>query len=82
MRPSTALALASSSLLLALTASAGAQAKPDDHYDYVFDGDDLVGETLGTTPPLLRVRPKGCHVMLLRPRVQFVAELVKSVEAL
>jgi hypothetical protein len=82
MRPTTALALACSSLLLALTATVGAQPKPDDNYDYVFDSDDLVGETLGTTPPLLRVRPKGCHVMLLRPRVQFVAELLESVETL
>jgi hypothetical protein len=82
MRPTTALALAGSSLCLALTAPVGAQPRPDDNYSYVLESDNLVGETLGTTPPLLRVPPKGRRVLLLRPRVAFVAELLKSVEAL
>lgn len=47
---------------------------------YHFDEEDLIGETLGVTPPLLRVRTCGPRIMLLRPRATFVAELLKSVE--
>lgn len=67
--------------LLALSASAAAQTK-EDNYSYRFEDDDLVGSTLGTTPPILRMRPRVMHVTLIRPRVAFVGELLKSVEAL
>jgi hypothetical protein len=49
---------------------------------YHFDDDDLIGATLSTTPPLLRVRPRPVRVMLLRPRASFVAEMRQSVETL
>jgi hypothetical protein len=65
-----------------VTVSAGAQPQPDDHYSYFFESDNLVGDTLGSPPPLLRVRPLHGRVMLLRPRTAFVAELLQSVEAL
>lgn len=52
-----------------------------DAYLYDFEPDDLVGETLSTTPPLLKLRPRPLRVMLLRPRASFVDELLKSVEA-
>lgn len=51
-------------------------------YTYDFEPDDLIGETLSTTPPLLRVRPHVLKVTLLRPRASFVGEMLKSVEAL
>lgn len=47
---------------------------------YHFDDDDLIGEAMGGTPPLLRVRTTLPRVMLLRPRASFVPELLKSVE--
>lgn len=79
------LGAALSALLLPGTASAQAQAQPRrDDYDYMyrFEPDDLVGETLSTTPPLLRIRPTPPRVMLIRPRASFVGEMLKSVEAL
>jgi hypothetical protein len=51
-------------------------------YTYDFDPDDLVGETLATTPPLLKVRKRLPRVTLLRPRASFVTEMLESVEEL
>jgi hypothetical protein len=81
MRPTRSIAAACALALLALSTSAAAQSK-DDSYRYVFEPDDLMGETFGEPPPLLRVPPKGRRVMLLRPRVSFVGELLKSVEVM
>jgi hypothetical protein len=67
--------------VLAVSASAAAQTK-DENYSYRFDDELLVGDTLASTPPLLRLRPRPPRVTLLRPRVAFVGELLKSVEAL
>lgn len=63
------------------TAAAAAQSE-EKGYSYRFDDEKLVGDTLGTTPALLQVRPHPPRITLLRPRVHFVAELLKSVEAL
>jgi hypothetical protein len=81
MRPAKLLAAACALLLSSLAAAAGAQSKVD-AYSYHFDDDLMVGDTLSTTPPLLRVMPKRGRVMLLRPRASFVAEMLKSVEAM
>jgi hypothetical protein len=81
MRPTRSIAGACALALLALTASASAQSK-DDRYRYTFEPDDLMGETFGAPPPLLRVPPKGRRVMLIRPRVSFVVELLESVEVM
>ena len=75
------LILSATAALFAISASAAAQTK-DDNYSYEFKDDDLVGSTLSTTPPLLRVRPHVMRVTLIRPRAAFVGELLKSVEAL
>jgi len=71
-------------LLCALALPAVAQAQtPTNHYTYDFEPDDLVGETLSTTLPLLRIRAdKLPRVMLIRPRASFVTEMLQSVEAL
>jgi hypothetical protein len=74
------LGVALSALLLPATASA--QQTSDYDYMYRFEPDDLVGETLSKTPPLLTVRPKPPRIMLLRPRASFVGEMLKSVEVL
>jgi hypothetical protein len=51
-----------------------------DNYLYKFDDDYMVGDTLDTTPALLRLRPGPMRVTLIRPRASFVAEMLKSVE--
>jgi len=68
-------------VVLALTGAASAQTK-DTGYIYDFPEDDLVGQTLTTTPPLIKIRRPSPRIMLLRPRANFVAELLKSVEVL
>jgi hypothetical protein len=68
-------------LPLLICGSAAAQTK-DENYSYHFDDELLVGDTLATTPPLLRVRPGVGHVTLIRPRASFVPELLVSVQAL
>jgi hypothetical protein len=75
------IAVALAACIFAVAFGASAQTKPE-AYTYDFEPDDLIGETLATTPPLLRVRPQPLRVMLLRPRASFVAEMLKSVEAL
>ena len=67
--------------LLTLGGAAKAQAE-ESGYIYDFPEDDLVGQTLTPTPPLIRVRQPSPRIMLLRPRAHFVAEMLKSVEAL
>lgn len=83
MTPTKLLTLGVALSALLLPGTASAQPKADDYdYMYRFEPDDLVGETLSTTPPLLRVRPSPLRVMLIRPRASFVGEMLKSVEAL
>jgi len=70
-------------LLTALASPAAAHAQtPAQHYTYDFEPDDLVGETMSTTPPLIKVRTKLPRITLIRPRASFVAEMLKSVEVL
>lgn len=47
---------------------------------YRFSDDDLLGDTLGTTPARLSVRPGAARVTLIRARASFVPEMLKSVE--
>lgn len=62
----------------------GAQAQTADERDaYHFDDDDLIGDTLASPPPYLTLRTgKLPRILLIRPRASFVAELLKSCEAL
>ena len=77
------LAVGLGSCTFAIALGASAQPKTATAaYTYDFETDDLVGETLATTPPLLRVRPGPSRVMLLRPRASFVAEMLKSVDVI
>jgi hypothetical protein len=59
----------------------GAGARPE-NYTYHFTDDDLLGDTLGTPPPILRGSYRPRRILLIRPRVRFVAELVDAVENL
>ena len=81
MRSSKALAAGSALLVLATSGVSAAQTARDD-YDYHFEEDDLLAETLSSPPPLLQLRPKGRRVMLIRPRASFAAELIATVETL
>ena len=73
---------------------ASAQASPsepvaaDEHCDanggycYKFVDDVLNDKGLDSTAPLIHVRPTGLRSTLIRPRTQFVSEMLKSVEAI
>lgn len=66
--------------VLAASSMSQAQSKADENLIYEFDDDDLMGDTLGTTSALIRVRPDAARVTLIRPRASFVPEMLKSVE--
>ena len=76
-----AIALGLSFLATSLPASAD-PSKKDDNYGYIFTDDALKADTLGSATAQIRVIPMGRRDRLLRPRVHFVAEMLKSVEAL
>ena len=62
---------------------AGAEpTKKDDQYGYVFQDDVMHGASLGATGPQITVLKVGRRDRLLRPRMHFVAEMIKSVENL
>lgn len=83
MRFPKPLVLGASLSILALAGVAQAQTKDDDRgYSYHFDDDLMVGDTFDSPPPLLRMGHRPQHITLLRPRASFVAEMLKSVEAL
>jgi|HubBroStandDraft_2_1064218.scaffolds.fasta_scaffold337939_2 hypothetical protein len=57
--------------------------KTDDHYGYVFTDPDVLaagGDVVTAVP--IRVQKHLHREVLLRPRVQFVTEMLKSVEGL
>jgi hypothetical protein len=64
---------------MAPTASADPPKKSQD-YEYKFGDEKLLGEGLGALTGKITVRPSGRREVLLRPRVQFVQEMLKSVE--
>ena len=63
------------------TASAD-PADKDGHYTYVFKDDALEAEGRDALIAQIRVRQRGVREQLLRPRVHFVGEMLKSVEGL
>ena len=54
----------------------------DAGYCYKFLDDLLNAPGVDSTAPMLRVRPTGLRDRLIRPRTQFVREMIKSVEIL
>jgi hypothetical protein len=54
--------------------------KKDDSYGYIFQDDALAADTLGSATAQIKVLKLGRRDRLLRPRVHFVAEMLKSVE--
>ncbi len=54
--------------------------KKENGYEYRFDDDKMLGQTMGATGAQIHVLKLGRRDRLLRPRVQFVTEMLKSVE--
>lgn len=51
-------------------------------YGYVFRDDPLNADGNGSMAASIIVRPRSGHALLIRPRMQFVTEMLKSVENL
>jgi hypothetical protein len=88
-----ALVLASVSVFVAAPAFADETAKPakaaaapsdksEKGYGYTFTDDPLQSGVDGTKGFIINVPPKPARQQLLRPRLSFVTEMLKSVEAL
>ncbi len=56
--------------------------KKEASYEYKFTDDLLSAPDGGGNTPIIKVRPMRTREILLRPRVQFVTEMLKSVENL
>jgi hypothetical protein len=54
--------------------------KKDDSYGYVFDDDALRAEGKSANTAQITVRRPASRERLVRPRVHFVTEMLKSVE--
>jgi hypothetical protein len=57
-------------------------AKEGEGYGYEFDDDPLSAGGFGPNDATIRVRPRAARTTLIRPRIQFVDEMLKSVENL
>jgi hypothetical protein len=61
-------------------AQAKEEGKEGDGYGYTFDDDPLSAGGFGPNDATIRVRPRAARTTLIRPRIQFVDEMLKSVE--
>ena len=61
---------------------AAAGGEKGDGYGYEFDDDPLSAGGFGPNDATIRVRPRAARTTLIRPRIQFVDEMLKSVENL
>ena len=61
---------------------AAAGGEKGDGYGYEFDDDPLAAGGFGPNDATIRVRPRAARTTLIRPRIQFVDEMLKSVENL
>jgi len=60
----------------------GAEKKADQGYGYEFDDDPLAAGGFGPNDATIRVRPGPVRTTLIRPRISFVDNMLKSVENL
>ena len=58
------------------------ESKSDDGYGYSFDDDPLNAGGFGPNDATIRVRARAARTTLIRPRISFVPEMLKSVENL
>ena len=63
-------------------APAAGDKEKGDGYGYEFDDDPLAAGGFGPNDATIRVRPRAARTTLIRPRIQFVDEMLKSVENL
>ncbi len=63
-------------------AQAAGEKDKGDGYGYEFDDDPLSAGGFGPNDATIRVRPRAARTTLIRPRIQFVDEMLKSVENL
>jgi len=87
MRKTTITAAFLASITAGLFISSAAHAEPkkntkSDDYSYTFTDDDLLGKDMAGQSAMIKVRQTGTRDRLIRPRIQFVAEMIKSVENL
>ncbi len=81
MKTKIATALAVCAGLCAVAPSAWAETPKDGKdYAYKFDDDALLGKDNVGTTPTIRVRATAAKPTLHRVRIQFVQEMLKSVE--
>ena len=82
MKTKIAVALSVCAGLLAVAPSAMADEPPKDGkgYAYTFGDDGLLGKDMVGNTPQIVLRPKAGKGLLHRPRIQFVQEMLKSVE--
>ena len=81
MKTKIAAALAVCAGLCAVAPSAHADPPKDKKdYAYTFDDDKMLGKDMVGNAPQIVVRGKGRRDLLHRPRIQFVQEMLKSVE--
>jgi hypothetical protein len=71
--------LASSTVAFAQAAPAGDKGG-DSGYGYEFSDDPLNAGGFGPNDATIRVRPTAARTTLIRPRISFVQEMLKSVE--
>ena len=70
-------------LLSAAVASAQVkESKSDDGYGYQFEDDPLNAGGFGADGATIRIRPNAARTTLIRLRVSFVPEMLKSIEHL
>ncbi len=74
--------IASFTLLITGAAHADPKKEKSQDYGYTFGDDALLGNDLGGQTGMIKVRQGFVRNALIRPRVQFVAEMLKSVENL
>jgi hypothetical protein len=72
--------LLSTAFVASAAPAAAEPTKKDDSYGYVFTDDALQADTLGAATGQIKVLKLGRRDRLLRPRVHFVSEMLKSVE--
>jgi hypothetical protein len=66
--------------VVAMAPNARAEDPGRGDYAYKFDDDKLLGKDIAGNTPVIVDRSKGRRNILHRPRVQFVQEMLKSVE--
>lgn len=78
----TGIVLALATGLVVLSFGTTALAQDDEGYGYEFDDDPLNAGGFGPNDATIRVRPGAARTLLIRPRTQFVDEMLLSVENL